>query len=687
MVARSIGLLVTGCILIGSVDAQNTPPALLSCWAPAVKDARHAWEGTSKRLAHLPVINEREPATERGHNDTPQTAEHLSGFSPNQLSAVEIHGMLAMPDPRDMGAASEEGTDDGSIGLARWLDLSPGSRTRIQAFIGDGPHGSEGSQTGDYDFYELGRLGPGQVVTADIDTEPVEPRLDTKIALYNSRGDRLEQNDDGVFGQRDSYLETTITEADNYFVIVRGINSDWPSDPFDPASGPKVGSEGPYTLTVGLDATDTDWFSMDLGAGDVVSAALGSEALLVMFADISGDTLMISDLDRSVALPDSSPLLRGGNANLAHVAPQAGRYAIAVATGSGSYSMQLAVFRPGLQDGESSQILFVDFDGAHYDASALGGHANAQLKPMAHFLALQNLGDEEDAIIDRALAVVRENLIEDLDHSLGSLPALQILNSRDHDDPWGAPNVSRIIVGGSQQELGLNTVGIAESIDVGNFKHNETAVVLLDKITDPLAAGSFTAVNRAPHVTIADLLGLALGNIIAHEAGHLFASFHTGHPDHPVQLMAGGPDPADFLGAGLDRILGTADDRDVDLGISPYKELEGFIGIQDTRSAVGYGLLAGLPLAVNDRRTGDPRVGPPYPNPASDVIWLSAKSESVTSTLVEIFNMLGQLVRREPVRRHGDQIRISVNQLPAGAYMVRISGSGPSATRQFTVVR
>ena len=111
-----------------------------------------------------------------------------------------------------------------------------------------------------------------------------------------------------------------------------------------------------------------------------------------MFADISGDTLMISDLDRSVALPDSSPLLRGGNANLAHVAPHAGRYAIAVATGSGGYSMQLAVFRPGLQENGSSQILFVDFDGADYDASALGGHANAQLGPMAHFLALQNLG-------------------------------------------------------------------------------------------------------------------------------------------------------------------------------------------------------------------------------------------------------------------------------------------------------
>jgi hypothetical protein len=55
-------------------------------------------------------------------------------------------------------------------------------------------------------------------------------------------------------------------------------------------------------------------------------------------------------------------------------------------------------------------------------------------------------------------------------------------------DPWGQPNVSRIIIGGTQVELfgeEIGIYGIAESIDVGNFVTNETAVVLLDALSLP----------------------------------------------------------------------------------------------------------------------------------------------------------------------------------------------------------
>ena len=53
---------------------------------------------------------------------------------------------------------------------------------------------------------------------------------------------------------------------------------------------------------------------------------------------------------------------------------------------------------------------------------------------------------------------------------------IEIVTSRDSTDafgfpldPFGSANVSRVIVGGTIGELGIGTIGIAETIDVGNF--------------------------------------------------------------------------------------------------------------------------------------------------------------------------------------------------------------------------
>ena len=60
-----------------------------------------------------------------------------------------------------------------------------------------------------------------------------------------------------------------------------------------------------------------------------------------------------------------------------------------------------------------------------------------------------------------------------------------MLNSRDNNDPMGQPGVSRVIVGGTVDELGFWTVGLAESVDPGNFAPAESAVVLLDQMSAP----------------------------------------------------------------------------------------------------------------------------------------------------------------------------------------------------------
>ena len=84
---------------------------------------------------------------------------------------------------------------------------------------------------------------------------------------------------------------------------------------------------------------------------------------------------------------------------------------------------------------------------------------------------------------------MRENIEEDMIAS-GLNPdfRIRILNSRDHRDPWGNANVSRVIVGGTIAESGIDTIGIAQSIDPGNFETEESALVLARHPQQPARA-------------------------------------------------------------------------------------------------------------------------------------------------------------------------------------------------------
>ena len=60
--------------------------------------------------------------------------------------------------------------DDGDVTRATVVDLSEGQAAIIQAEIGDGPHGSQGTGNGDFDFYLLNNLKKGQRLTIDVNT-------------------------------------------------------------------------------------------------------------------------------------------------------------------------------------------------------------------------------------------------------------------------------------------------------------------------------------------------------------------------------------------------------------------------------------------------------------------------------------------------------------------------------------
>ena len=132
---------------------------------------------------------------------------------------------------------------------------------------------------------------------------------------------------------------------------------------------------------------------------------------------------------------------------------------------------------------------------------------------------------------------------------------IDIRNSRDDVEPTG-PLVSKIVVGGTIEESGIPTVGIASSIDVGNFETEEVALVLLDlrsaaPDSDLFIPGlSINDFPLAPGTSIIDAIGVGVGNVTAHEAGHFLANWHTDQFNPDANIMDQGGNFPNTFGVG-----------------------------------------------------------------------------------------------------------------------------------------
>jgi len=564
--------------------------------AQARGEARAAQQAAAATTPPL-VYTELEPPTVQGQNDTQGTAEFVAGFGTGgrrHTPAARLVGTLAPGSTPPTNVPSVE--DDSAIPLANVTGLGggPGS-TVTNATIGDGPHGSAGTGTGDFDYFKITGARAGQVLVADTDTPTSD--LDTIVALLDSSGFIVAANDDdGV--DLDSLLSVTIPTDGDYYVIVLGFFS-IPQDPFDPASGTGAQSEGDYTLKLDLDTGETDFYSFDLKAGDVLGATVNGAGSELRLFDPSGRQLMGSQQDATFIYPGNSPLPGGGRATLDHVARSDGRYALMVTGGgTGAYNVTVEALRPEEhQEKNQVQTLFVDFDGGFVNTGPLGGFGVVNMSPLASFLPRWGLTPaDEDALIDTILATVDENLRSDL-AAQGGNPrfAVRIRNSRDNADTFGQANVSRLVVGGTINETGIDTIGISQSIDPGNFGHEETALILLDILSDPAGLPGDPSLNT--YITPASdriaFIGHAIGNIVSHEAGHFLGSFHVDQFDAQANLMDQGGNFPLLYGVGSDGVGGTADDPDVDFGDDTFNPFEGFTGTEETLIRTAFGLSKG----------------------------------------------------------------------------------------------
>jgi hypothetical protein len=220
------------------------------------------------------------------------------------------------------------------------------------------------------------------------------------------------------------------------------------------------------------------------------------------------------------------------------------------------------------------------------------------LSPFGSFVAKWGLTRSQEAVlIDRITATVRENIRQDLiAKGLNPNLAVQVINSKDNRDIFGQTNVSRVIVGGTIEQSGIPTIGVAQYIDPGNYGHEDSGLVLLDVLSDSDpendASLNFYMHPRSDRV---GFVSRAVANVISHEIGN----YHTDNSNGKHLLMdSGGANfGTNLYGVGPDNIGGTADDEDIDFGTDSYAPEEGFTGLENTLNVSAWAYVRSRPAS------------------------------------------------------------------------------------------
>jgi hypothetical protein len=358
--------------------------------------------------------------------------------------------------------------------------------------------------------------------------------------------------------------------------------------------------------------TDVDTFKVTLRAGDILDIATLGSAGEFNVLDSQGQLWFGVVDNQSFGYPADSPLQNTGSAVYAQVVPRDGDYYITLAPsdGTGAYTLGLRAYRPIIESYPigTKQKIFVDFDGGFFPRSVfLGAGIPApgfvRIPSLRESLPLLGIEQTDTAALNRLIDLS----IAETKRMYGALGAngtngdfintgipgdfgIEILNSRDHADPGFDPLVTRVILGGTVNDIEIDTIGISSTIDIGNFSMDDIVIGALDSI---LAIGSNPPI--APTSSIVDAMGDFLAALITHEAGHSFGMRHTSGPNTVLNIMDEGPG-SNFdlwIGSGADGIYGTVDDVDFDFATDVYSFNEGLYGFNITAESLSNTLATG----------------------------------------------------------------------------------------------
>ena len=592
------------------------------------------------------LLNPNDPNYES--NNSVADAQHIGILGTGTTQNVRIEStfrlgtFITTTPTEDDGAMRVPGDQRVNPPKPTKTDVVGGYITSAFATIGDGPHGSTGTGFGDFDYYETGFLVAGLTLEVDIDTIDYGATFDSFLILRNSSGQILDFIDDDPrgLGGYDAYLSYYIETPGVYYISVSSfkdnpystflLTENFPGSPFVSGSGGGYASEGDYAITIR--ASELDYFTMDLEAGDVLSFGdLSPSSPVLGTALISplGETLLTSNLNASILYPSSHPYKNPGAVHGSVVVPESGTYAVSMAgSTSADYAVDLHVLRPPIEALPSNQVLYLTMWGRQsisyggtttivenvftpmtinpsiFDIDGQGGFIDADvlMSPLLNFVAplFEVEEGEEDDFMRNFIAPSLRSYVQ------AKLPDVDV---RIGPRPTNEPSAAEVLIGGTTFEVGIDTIGIAQSIDPGNFAFGEKAIVLMDDITVNLPAIPFFFIpSPDPDVeeanearAFADLFFTLVGNIVDHEAGHFFGNFHTENTNAMNNIMdAGGfNNYVRIPGLGPDRTFNTFDDNDPTLGRDIYDLTELFGGVEDTDKTIIYGVGGGRPAPLN----------------------------------------------------------------------------------------
>lgn len=539
--------------------------------------------------------------------------------------------------------------ENGSIPTAIQTGLSAREVTAALSTIGDGIHGSSGTQQGDFDFYATDSIPAGSFIEAEITTADGGLSFSSFLTIWSSSGEILEF-DGGA--NRDASISFKVPSTGIYYISVGGYHrnsntggtgffNDFPRNPFEAGSGAGHGDEGDYNITIRI--SDTDYVQVDLQAGDVValsSESFNSVALEASLENLAGTVLLSSTRARtflaggtSTALyPDSHPYVSiPGTVHGPYVIAEDGTYRIAFRGSSPfSYEMDLRVRRPILEtDPVSIQTIYLDMgnvevvpnpedmsttlvaDRVLVDSSLFfdvpSETPDKSLTPLIGFfdtlmIEIDESDDDENVSKLNTFDEFAEQIREYVDSKLpGNVQVL--LGARPSGERFVA---SQVYVAGTAAEIGQplltgGLLGISETIDPGNFEFHDEAVVLIGEIAPYAVSTPFfffptgdAELDEAEESRVRrELYVVFIGNVILHELGHFLGNFHTVSTNSTLNIMDQGGTIQNLIGSGDDGVFNSGDELAVPEFRSDFYADEFFTnGIEDSEAVVVWGVNA-----------------------------------------------------------------------------------------------